>query len=164
MRKFEKISIEQWNKDTSELNLVNMLKPDYNNIKFPQRGTSKSAGYDLYSPISLSIMPNEQVMVPTGLKVCMEDDDVLLIIIRSSLGIKKGISIPNQTGVIDADYYNNIDNEGHFWICLKNNTNKQFDIAVGDRISQAIFIKYGIVENDEPIKKNREGGFGSTNK
>ena len=102
-------------------------------------------------------------MVPTGLKVNMEDDDVLLIIIRSSLGIKKGLSIPNQTGVIDADYYNNPDNEGHFWICLKNNTNKQYDIDVGDRISQAIFVKYNKVDDDKPIKESRGGGFGSTN-
>ena len=48
-----------------------------------------------------------------------EYDDVMLIIIRSSLGIKRGLSIPNQTCVIDADYYNNINNEGHFWVCLK---------------------------------------------
>lgn len=163
MRRFEKISKEQWDNDTVDLTFVGMSKPDYNNIKFPQRATSKSAGYDLYSPINLSIMPGEQVMVPTGLKVNMEDDDVLLIIIRSSLGIKKGLSIPNQTGVIDADYYNNPDNEGHFWICLKNNTNKQYDIDIGDRISQAIFVKYNKVDDDKPIKESRGGGFGSTN-
>ena len=108
-------------------------------------------------------MPGEQVMIPSGLKVNMEDADVMFIIIRSSLGIKKGLSIPNQTGVIDADYYNNPDNEGHFWICLKNNTNKQFDIKQGDRISQAIFIKYNKVDDDKPIKESRNGGFCSTN-
>ena len=53
MRRFEKISEEQWNKDTVDLTFVGMSKPDYNNIKFPQRATSKSAGYDLYSPINL---------------------------------------------------------------------------------------------------------------
>lgn len=163
MRKFEKISLEQWSKDVENLFFVDAKRPDYNDIMLPARATSKSAGYDLYSPIDASIMPGEQVMIPSGLKVNMEDDDVMFIIIRSSLGIKKGLSIPNQTGVIDADYYNNPDNEGHFWICLKNNTNKQFDIKQGDRISQAIFIKYNKVDDDKPIKESRNGGFGSTN-
>lgn len=163
MRQFEIISLEQWNKDTVDLRFYGMDDVNYDNIKLPVRATSKSAGYDLYSPIKAIIQPGEQMMIPSGLKVKMEDDDVLLIIIRSSLGIKKGISIPNQTGVIDADYYNNKDNEGHFWICLKNNGKEPFNIEVGDRISQSIFIKYGVVNNDVPLKEKRDGGFGSTN-
>lgn len=162
-RQFEKISKEQWEKDVTDLHFIGAKHPDYNDIQFPKRATSKSAGYDLYSPIDACLMPGEQRMIPSGLKVQMDDDDVMLIIIRSSLGIKKGLSIPNQVGVIDADYYNNEDNEGHFWICLKNNTDKQYDIKAGDRLSQAIFIKYGKVYNDEPIKETRGGGFGSTN-
>lgn len=154
MRKFERISLEQWNKDTNNIN--------YENIKLPQRATSKSAGYDLYSPVELTILPNEQVLIPTGFKVNMDDDDVMLIVIRSSLGIKKGLSIPNQVGVIDADYYNNKDNEGHCWMALRNNTNEQFDIKVGDRIAQAIFVKYSKTVDDEPIKQSRDGGIGST--
>ena len=163
MRRFEIISKEQWDNDVADLHFIDASLPQYEDIKLPARATSKSAGYDLYSPIDASIMPGEQVMIPSGLKVNMEDDDVMFIIIRSSLGIKQGLSIPNQTGVIDADYYNNPDNEGHFWICLKNNTNKQYNIKKGDRISQAIFIKYGKVEDDKPIKESRGGGFGSTN-
>lgn len=163
MRRFEKISKEQWVKDTLNKYYDNDLIECYNNIKFPQRATSKSAGYDIYSPIKCSIMPYEQMLIPTGIKVDMDDNDVMLIIIRSSLGIKKGLSIPNQTGVIDADYYNNPDNEGHVWVALKNNTNKQFDIEVGDRVSQAIFIKYNTVEDDSPISESRNGGIGSTN-
>lgn len=154
MKKFEKISLNQWNKDTNNIS--------YENIKLPQRATFKSAGYDLYSPVNLTIMPNEQVLIPTGFKVNMDDDDVMLIIIRSSLGIKKGLSIANQVGVIDADYYNNKDNEGHCWIALRNNNNEQFNIKVGDRIAQAIFVKYGRTIDDEPIKHLRDGGIGST--
>lgn len=161
MRKFEKISKEQWDKDMASLIFY---KGGYDDIKLPQRATSKSAGYDLYSPIEISISPQEQVMIPTGLKVNMEDDDVMLIVIRSSLGIKKGITIPNQVGVIDSDYYNNIDNEGHFWVCLRNNSDEIFNIEIGDRISQAIFVKYSKVDDDLPIKESRDGGFGSTNK
>lgn len=163
MRKFERISRKQWNGDTINLAYYGESFPDYEKIKLPQRATSKSAGYDLYSPVDMIISAGEQVMIPSGLKVNMEEDDVMLIIIRSSLGIKKGLSIPNQVGVIDSDYYNNLDNEGHFWICLKNNTNEEYRINAGDRISQAIFIKYNKVEDDTPIKEERGGGFGSTN-
>ena len=163
MRRFEVISEEQWNKDTKGIYYFGCQLPLYEDIKLPVRATSKSAGYDLYSPIDAKISPGEQIMIPSGLKVNMEDDDVMLIIIRSSLGIKKSLSIPNQVGVIDADYYNNEDNEGHFWICLKNNTNQEYRISKGDRISQAIFIKYGKVEDDKPLKESRGGGVGSTN-
>lgn len=156
MRRFEKISLSQWLKD-------GFNQDAYDYIKLPQRATSKSAGYDLFSPVTVTIESGKQVMIPSGLKVNMEDDDVMLILIRSSLGIKKGLTIPNQTGVIDADYYNNPDNEGHFWICLKNNSEETFVVQQGDRISQAIFIKYSKVDDDEPIKESRNGGFGSTN-
>lgn len=178
MRQFEKISKEQWIKDTGlELRDITVSTQEgatatetvckfidvyEEDIKFPQRSTSRSAGYDLISPINVTIPPHEQVMIPSGLKVNMDADDVMFIIIRSSLGIKKGLSIPNQVGVIDSDYYNNPDNEGHFWICLKNNTDKPYEIRVGDRISQAIFIKYNTTVNDEPISESRNGGFGST--
>lgn len=155
MRKFEKISKEQWSKDEPNFN--------YNDIQLPRRSTSKSAGYDLYSPIRYLLLPGEKIKIPSGLKVQMDDDDVMLIVIRSSLGIKKDIVIPNQVSVIDADYYNNEENEGHFWICLKNNSNQVFRIDVGDRISQAIFLKYEVTVDDEPVSNVRKGGIGSTN-
>lgn len=178
MRKFEKISNKQWLKDTGlgtrpvqvstesegniERTVLNMVDVYEEDIKLPRRATKKSAGYDIYSPVSLTIMPHEEVKVPTGLKCQMEDDDVLFFIIRSSLATKHGITTTNQVGVIDADYYNNQDNEGHMWICLRNNSDERFDIQVGDRISQAIFVKFGIVEDDLPINEERLGGFGST--
>lgn len=157
MRKFEKISLQQWIQDGFDTS-------SYDNIKIPKRATLKSAGYDFYAPIDIKIEPHFQKMIPSGLKVIMEDDDVMLIIIRSSLGIKKHISIANQVGVIDSDYYNNEDNEGHIWICLQNNSDNTFIINQGDKISQALFIKYNMVENDEVIEEKRVGGFGSTNK
>ena len=178
MRKFEKISKEQWLKDTS-LETILIAKQEVNSegasievnkvidvydecIQLPQRSTTRSAGYDLISPIDAEIPPHSQMMIPSGLKVNMEADDVMFIIIRSSLGIKKGLSIPNQTGVIDSDYYNNPDNEGHFWICLRNNNDTPYKINRGDRISQAIFLKYSTTADDQPISNSRNGGFGST--
>lgn len=171
MIKFEKISKEQWQKDLRGLpelfgvyDSIEQFASSYKEVRIPQRGTSKSAGYDLYAPVPITLKPGEQAMIPSGLKVQMNDDNVMLIVIRSSLGIKQGIDIPNQVGVVDADYYNNADNEGHFWICLRNNSDKDFAIKAGDRISQAIFVKYDITEDDQPIKDVRTGGFGSTNK
>lgn len=178
MRKFEKITNQQWLKDTGlgtrpvpvatehtgtmERTVLNMVDVYEEDIRLPRRATKKSAGYDIFSPVNISIMPHEAVRIPTGLKCQMEDDDVLFFIIRSSLAIKYGITTTNQVGVIDADYYNNPDNEGHMWICLRNDSDKEFKINVGDRISQAIFVKFGIVEDDLPIKEERVGGFGST--
>ena len=178
MRKFEKISREQWIKDTgietrmtpkedissdgAQILVHSVVDVYDNDIQFPQRSTTRSAGYDLISPVDVQIPPHSQVMIPSGLKVNMEADDVMFIIIRSSLGIKKGLSIPNQVGVIDSDYYNNPDNEGHFWICLRNNNDVSYDVHVGDRISQAIFVKYSTTADDQPLSDSRNGGFGST--
>lgn len=165
MRKFEKISINQWSKDTGRL----FFREDdcisaYQEINIPRRGTRKSAGYDISTPVECTIEPGQQVKIPTGIKANMDDDDVLLIFIRSSMASKKGIKIVNQTGVIDADYYNNIDNEGHIWIVLENTSGSDVTLFSGERIAQGVFLKFGIVEDDIPINDERVGGFGSTNK
>lgn len=177
MRKFEKITKDQWFKDITDFVEYVEVSSDsgdtsmrvsykyidhYDDIKLPQRATSKSAGYDIISPVNASIMPHSEIKIPTGLKCQMLEDDVLLILIRSSLATKHGITVTNQVGVIDADYYNNPDNEGHIWLCLKNNSDKEFKINVGDRVSQAIFLKFGIVNEDIPATETRSGGFGST--
>lgn len=57
--------------------------------------------------------------IPTGIKANMENNDVLFLVVRSSMGFKYNVRMCNQVGVIDSDYYNNIDNEGHIWIKLK---------------------------------------------
>ena len=158
MRKFEKVSEEQFLKDLDTLNYSYYR----DKVILPKRGTSKSAGYDIYTPISFNLLQGEQILVPTGFKIAMEDDDVFLIFIRSSIGIKDKVTISNGTGVIDADYYNNDGNEGHVWLALKNNSEDIVPFSAGDRIAQGIFIKYNIVDNDEPIKETRNGGIGST--
>lgn len=155
IREFEKISQEQWDKDVELKN--------YDKVQIPKRATKYSAGYDLCSPIPALIAPGKQVMIPTGLKAKMETDDTLLIFIRSSLGIKKGLSLANGTGIIDSDYYNNEDNEGHIWVCLKNNTEETYSVEIGDKIAQGIFMHYERVElEDEDELEERSGGIGST--
>lgn len=132
-----------------------------NNISLPERKTFASAGYDIESAIDSEIEPGKVKIIPTGLKAYMQNDEYLSIHIRSSMAIKKGIILMNSTGIIDSDYYNNSDNEGHIMIALYNTSNSIFYITKGDRIAQGIFQKYLKIENDT-AENTRKGGFGST--
>jgi len=73
-------------------------------ILLPNRATKNSAGYDFYSPIDISIPPQTKMTVWTDIKSYMQDGEVLMLYVRSSIGIKKGLTLANGTGVIDADY------------------------------------------------------------
>lgn len=130
--------------------------------KIPTRATSGSAGYDFYAPSSLHILPNETVFIQTGIRAKMNKNEVLLIYVRSSIGIKKGLVLGNGTGVIDSDYYDNPSNQGEIGICLKNTTNNHVYIDQGERIAQGVFIEYLTVD-DDAVTEKRGGGFGSTN-
>lgn len=158
MRKFEKISLEQFKKD------IGNNKDLYNNYKLPIRKTKSSGGYDLFSLLDYELKPKESIVIPTGVKCLMQADEILMIVIRSSLGFKHGIKLANQVGIIDADYYNNEDNEGHIFIKIENTSDKIFSVKIGDAIAQGLFIKYGVVTNEEEIKEERKGGIGSTGK
>ena len=87
-----------------------------------------------------------------------------MVVPRSGLGFKYYTRLANSTGIIDGDYYNNIDNEGHIFIKVQNEGTKILNLAKGDRIVQGIFTKYLITENEQNIQTKRTGGFGSTNK
>ena len=158
MRKFEKISFEQFKKDVSDdINL-------YNSIELPKRSTMKSAGYDIKSMEYGVIKPGEAKSFKTGLKVTMNDDEVLYIYSRSSQGYKYNVSLANSVGVIDSDFYNNPSNEGHFQVRLINLGNEDYIVNIGDRIAQGVFMKYLVVDDEKEIKSERTGGLGSTNK
>lgn len=130
-------------------------------IKFPTRATEHSAGYDFYSPISVTIQPNEMAMIWTDIKAHMYYDNALFIIPRSSMG-KQPIMIANTVGLIDSDYYGNESTDGNIGFRLLNLGKTPYEIKVGDRIGQGIFIKYGTVKDDNTTA-TRSGGFGSTN-
>lgn len=104
---------------------------------------------------------NLRTMVPTGLKACMDKDIVLEIHPRSSTGANCLLQLANQTGIIDSDYYNNPDNEGHIFVPLINLSPYNISIKKGDKIAQGIFNKYYIT-NDDKVETSRNGGFGST--
>ena len=157
MRSFEKISFEQFKNDVCDDKLI------YNKFKLPNRSTKNSAGYDFFSLFDFSLKPGEIMKIPTGIKVNMENNDVLFLVVRSSMGFKYNVRMCNQVGVIDSDYYNNSDNEGHIWIKLKNEGDKDFIVKNGDAICQGIFLNYLTVTNERDDKKIRNGGLGSTN-
>lgn len=157
MRKFERISKEQFDKDLGLL-----FEKHYYNIELPKRATEKSAGYDIRTVIPFTIAPGETFKVPTGIKVSMESDEVFLVFVRSSIGIKQNLILANNVGVIDADYYNNTDNEGHIWIALTNLGNEIREFKAGDRIAQGIFVNYKSIDDDNATGE-RTGGIGSTN-
>lgn len=151
MRNFEKISFEQFKKDIADdIDL-------YNEFKLPCRGSKQTAGYDIYLLEDLIISPNEIKKIPTGIKAYFEDDEVLFLIVRSSTGFKYNIRLCNQVGVIDSDYYNNKDNEGHMWVKVQNEGDKQVVIPKGQAIVQGIFIKYLSTGDDFRLDKDRKG-------
>ena len=154
-RYFEKISFDQFKKDIK--NDINL----YNEYKLPERKTMHSAGYDFFAIEDLEIHPNEIKKIPTGIKAKFLDDEVLIIIVRSSMGFKYNVRMCNQVGVIDSDYYGNIDNEGHIYIALQNQGKDVFKIKKGDGICQGVFLKYLTI--DDNVTNERIGGFGSTN-
>lgn len=131
-------------------------------IKLPTRATEHSAGYDFYSPVDAVIQPNESVMIWTDVKASMYYDNVLMLFVRSSMG-KHPVVIANGTGIIDSDYYENPGNDGNIGFRLLNLGSTPYEIKVGDRIGQGVFLKYGTTTNDNTTA-TREGGFGSTNK
>ena len=128
----------------------------------PVRATNYSAGYDFSIVEDYTIKPNEIVLVKTGVKVSMPKGETLLVFPRSSLGIKKGLMMSNGVGVIDSDYYNNSNNEGHIMIPLLNFSDKDVCLKKGERVAQGIFIEYKKASNEDILEVERSGGFGST--
>lgn len=134
------------------------------NPELPIRATNHSSGYDFSSLEEVTINPGEIGFINTGIKVSMHEDETLLIFARSSLGIKKGLMLSNSVGVIDSDYFNNSNNEGHIMFPLYNFKDKPVTVLKGEKVCQGVFIKYLKTDDDNPLNNNREGGFGSSHK
>ena len=130
-------------------------------ILIPKRATKYSAGYDFYLPCNVVLKAKKKVQVKTNLKAYMKKDEVLFLFIRSSYAIKKGITLTNNVGIIDSDYFSNEDNDGEIIVSLTNNTDKDIYLKRGDRFIQGIFLKYLTVDGDTTTKL-RKGGIGST--
>ena len=165
--KFEKISYEQFKKDWTNT-ICEMpeekIKSIYDNIKLPQRATSRSAGYDFFLPSSISMDAGSEMLIPTGIRCKMDPEYALIICPKSGLGSKFRFQLNNTFGLIDADYYYS-DNEGHMFCKVINDSRegKQIVLDSGAKFVQGFFFKYGITEDDN-AEGIRNGGFGSTGK
>lgn len=179
---FEKVTFNTFLKDVKDnKNLMHMIecnidyniddyiKECYDDIKLPVRKTKCSAGYDFITPfnIEFKLIHGDTIKIPTGIKVHMPDDIVLMLHIRSNHGINNGLQIANTTGIIDADYYNNPDNEGDIIIALRDTKEDwknyiEHTLFKSDRVVQGIFLPYYTTEGDD-ADGERVGGIGSTN-
>jgi dUTP pyrophosphatase len=132
-------------------------------IPLPEYATDGSAGMDLRACLdeTLAIRPGETHLIPTGLAIHIGDPQFAAVILpRSGLGHKHGIVLGNLVGLIDSDY------QGQLFISCWNRGNESFNIEVGERIAQLVFVpvikaQFDIV-TDFDTSQRAEGGFGHT--
>ncbi len=164
---FEKVSynefLDAWKKifpDDEDIK----IKEIYEKIILPYRATSGSAGYDFFSPIPFELSSNETILMPTGVRIKIEEGWFLGIFPKSGLGFKYRFQLDNTVGIIDSDYYYS-DNEGHIFVKITNDskTPKTLSIKESQSICQGILLPYGITYDDNSTSV-RNGGLGSTTK
>lgn len=102
-------------------------------------------------------------LVSTGVKCQLDPGYYLELSPRSSTPLKYWLVMANSVGIIDADYYNNPDNEGEIFLQLINLSPFNIQLHKGDVIGQGIIKKYEVTDDDKAIGE-RFGGFGSTSK
>ena len=128
----------------------------------PKYETQGASGVDISANINedLTLATNESTLVPTGIAVSIPQGFEIQIRPRSGLAAKKGISVLNTPGTIDADY------RGEIKVILINHGNEPFVIRNGDRIAQMVvcpIVQAKFEEVDELSDTERgSGGFGST--
>jgi dUTP pyrophosphatase len=161
--------------------IINVYQIPGRNGKIPTYGTSGSAAFDFYADLkndcvtvyskfeqpggvrrtsnyTLELFRGERYLIPTGLILSIPDNHVLLIYPRSSLALKRGISLTNCVGVVDSDYVEEL----FIMVSAMEDTK----ITHGERIAQGILmpvshVHFSTIEN-RPVRTTREGGFGST--
>lgn len=160
-------------------------------IQLPVRATNHAAGYDfeaaediivpsiwkvLLNSITREMKPKEtdlmfleenkkylkSTLVPTGIKAYMGEEEYLQLANRSSNPIKHQLILPNGVGIIDADYYDNENNEGHIYFQFIHYGLTDHVVKKGDRIGQGIFMPFLKADADGVTGKIRSGGFGSS--
>lgn len=129
-------------------------------VTLPTRRTSKAMAYDFYANANYKVEPNGIAKVWTDVKAYMQNNECLILNVRSSMGGK--FMLANTQGWIDSDYYANENNDGNIGIFLKNISNEWQEIQKGDRIAQGAFFNFLVADNGN-TDEVRKGGFGSTN-
>lgn len=168
---FEKVSRERFVEDwintfhfLSSPERIEEANKIYDEIRLPERATKGSAGYDFFSPDNFGLYSGDTVKIPTGIRVRMREDYVMMCFPRSGLGFKHRFQLDNTVGIIDSDYYYS-DNEGHIFIkaTVDAYEDTHIDIKKGMGFAQGIFLPFGITMTDN-VTEVRNGGFGSTTK
>lgn len=162
--KFEKVSFENFLSSYKFSEDVEYIKKLYEELSLPKRATIGSAGYDFYIADDVVIRQGETLLIPTGIRVKIENGWVLKLYPRSGLGFKYRLQLDNTVGIIDSDYYYS-DNEGHIFakITCDAKSERELTIKKGMAFMQGVFVEYGITVDDD-AKDVRNGGFGSTTK
>jgi dUTP pyrophosphatase len=129
--------------------------------QLPEAQHPGDAGLDLRAAVGATVKPGERAMVPTGVAVAIPDGHAGLVLPRSGLASKRGLTLANAPGLIDAGYRGEI-------VCAVVNLDphEAVEIAPGDRIAQLVIVEVPAVEpvwaEDLPPSARGEGGFGST--
>lgn len=124
----------------------------------PSYATPQSAGMDLRTTININLKPGERMLVPTGLSIALPDGYEAQVRPRSGLALKKGITVLNTPGTIDADY------RGNIGVILINLGQEEVSFQAGDKIAQLVIAKYKrcYFENVTTLDETErgDGGFG----
>lgn len=132
-------------------------------IEMPDYATTGSAGLDLRACLDehITLHPGETTLIPTGLAIHIDDPTLAAVLLpRSGLGHKHGIVLGNLVGLIDSDY------QGQVFVSCWNRGQDAFEINVGERIAQMVFVpvvQVGFEQVDEfTVSERGTGGFGHT--
>lgn len=138
-------------------------------VPLPQRMTERSAGLDVYASETVTIPPNKVVLISTGLIIEAPRDTHIKLFIRSSLAVKKQLTLANNTGIIDEDYCGPEDVlKVAVYRLPTADSETEITIEKGTRIGQILFERtdYPHIEWDEQdtpdFAGDSRGGFGST--
>lgn len=132
-------------------------------INIPKRQSIGSAGYDFEAAEDITIKAHDSkpVLIPTGIKAYMPENEFLLLVNRSGNPKKKGLILPNGVGIVDSDYFDNPGNEGEIFFQVLNIKDEDITIRKGERIGQGIFMPFLMASGDN-ADGQRIGGFGSS--
>ena len=131
-------------------------------IPLPYYATAGAAALDLHACIDsdVTIAPHERVMIPTGIAAAIPEGYVGIIAVRSSMGMKNGVTLANGIGVIDSDY------RGQLHVGLFNTNDTPYTVKCCDRIAQLMIVPVLRPElkvvDALPETERGAGGFGST--
>ena len=141
-----------------EVEVINISKNP-----LPQYARTGDAGMDVFANVeeAVVIKAGERALIPTGLKVGIPVGYEIQVRPRSGLALKKGITVLNTPGTIDAGYRNEVG------VILMNHSNEDFIVNPGDKIAQIVLKKFETIEWKEVEELggyDRGGGFGHTDK